>query len=117
MVVSVLNSIKITDNGGTDLTAKTSIDVGSRVLASTVTAGAMRLSGWCSTAKLRPITALATGGAYDDTCSFNADAADGTIARISWVMLMMMLLLLLLVTAVNAAVDAASCWYCNLCCC
>ena len=70
-------SIKITDNGGTDLTTKTYIDVGSRVLSSTVTAGATSAYQADVVLKLQdPITASATSGAYL-TYAALTDAADG----------------------------------------
>jgi hypothetical protein len=69
-------SIKITDTGGTgDLTTKTYIDVGSRVLSSTVTAGATSAYQAGVVLKLQdPITASATGGAYMTHAALTDDA-------------------------------------------
>lgn len=70
-------SIKITDNGGTNLTTKTYIDVGSRVLSSTVTAPTTAAYQAGVVLKLQdPITASATGGAFM-TYAALTDAADG----------------------------------------
>lgn len=69
-------SIKITDNGGTgDLTTQTYIDVGSRVLSSTVTAAATSTYQAGVVLKLQdPITASATGGAYMTYAALTDDA-------------------------------------------
>jgi hypothetical protein len=69
-------SIKITDTGGTgDLTTKTYIDVGSRVLSSTVTAPATSAYQAGVVLKLQdPITASATGGAYMTHAALTDDA-------------------------------------------
>jgi len=72
------SSIKITDNGGNDLTANTSIDFGSRVtMGTTVTAGATSAYQAGVVLKLQdPITASATSGAFMTHAALT-DAADG----------------------------------------
>jgi len=75
-------SLKITDNGGTDLTTKTMIDVGSRVTASTVTAAGKDAfvnakSGGAITTYAAAVAAAGGGSALAAGLVAAADYAEG----------------------------------------